>query len=267
MLGDVATPIRKIDDSRDEIILVAFDGFIKNSSEGIIRTMLRTDEDWIERYPELSMFDEMEQQELYDNTMLLQPKDLLRALSREALSEEEVEKDLGTIIPDVLIHLSKITSFEFALYQLLGKRFVKKVIIWKEDLFYENEIEYLDKQYEDYLPKIEYISGGLITVIQEQKPTTVCISDINFPLYYIPEQEDMSLYDGMLFILLNSALNVTYQEDTDKFIYLDEFSNRMRELNENDSIPYAVSAMFNFALDVDTLIDQENNEEGEKNDE
>lgn len=266
MLGDVATPIRKIDNSREETILVSFEGFIKNASEGMVRTMLRNDEDWIERYPELTIFDEMTQQELYDNTMLFQPKELLYALSNEKATEEQIEEDLNTIMPDVLLQLSKITSFEFALYRLLSKKFVKKVVIWKEDSFYENEIQYLDHQFEEFLPKIEYMSGGLITVMEEKKPTTVCITDIGFPLYYISEQEDQRLYDGVFFIILNSAHNVIYQEEVENFVYLEEFSERMKEINENDNIPYAISAMFNFVLDVDIEDDEEEEVETEKED-
>ena len=40
----------------------------------------------------------------------------------------------------------------------------------------------------------------------------------------------------------------------------------MKEINENDNIPYAISAMFNFVLDVDIEDDEEEEVETEKED-
>ena len=47
MRFDVGLPLQSTDRSRDETFIVFFEGFIKNPSEGMIRTMLRDKDDWI----------------------------------------------------------------------------------------------------------------------------------------------------------------------------------------------------------------------------
>ena len=79
MIFDPLAPIQSMDTDRDRVerLLVSFEGFIKNQSEGLVRTMLSELEHWVDRYPILSIYDDMTMDEIYDAVSLYQPYELL----------------------------------------------------------------------------------------------------------------------------------------------------------------------------------------------
>ena len=261
MLPDVGLPIQFPENARDEIFIVDFHGFVKNPSEGIIRTMLRDIDDWIERYPYLETFDGMTQDEIYENTMLMMPHNLLYALSNEKLSAEEIGEDLKIIEQDVILDNSKITTFEFCLYQMLHEKYVKKCYFFKDTEFYDNEINYIKRQYDDVIEKIECVSGGFLSLFEKVNPTTICITDCDLVLDYIPTHYDKDKLDSMMFIVLNTIKNIEYSEENKLFVYRDNYIEKVKQMNdEND---FGIASMFNFALNTEELEMEhsENNEE------
>ena len=81
--------------------------------------MLRDKDDWIFLYPDLQDFIGMTMDEIYENTMLFQPDETLRILSDGKRTDEEIANDLEKIMPKVILENSKMTSFEFALFNIL----------------------------------------------------------------------------------------------------------------------------------------------------
>lgn len=261
MSSEIGTPLISIGNSRDEIMIVFFDGFIKNPSEGIIRTMLRNQDDWIDKYPYLETFRQYNADELYHKTMIIPQKELLMSLTDKELTEEEIEKDIDTIKRNILIENSKITTFEFSLYQLMQESYIKKVFIYKDDNFYNYEVRYIKKNFSNVLGKIEIVSGGLLTLFEEQNPTTICIPDKSFPMEFVPNTYQKEKTNGMFFICLNDIHNIIYKEENESYEYKKEFREKMLNINRNSG--YVMSTMFNLPLITDAekdFIDNEQNE-------
>ena len=256
MLPDVGLPIQFPENARDEILIVEFNGFIKNPSEGVVRTMLRDEDDWMEKYPYLETYSEMTQDQIYESTMLMLPTSLLYALSGEKLTLEEINEDLKIIEPDIILDNSKITTFEFALYQILQEKNVKKCYIFKDGDFYDNELNYIKRQYEDVIEKIECISGGFLSLFEDVNPTTICVTNCDLVVDYIPSHYTSEQLELMVFIVLNTIQNIEYSEESKIFTYKEGYITKVKQLNEEND--FGISSMFNFALIVD---ESDNNEE------
>lgn len=245
MLSDVGNPLINIGKSRDETLIVYFNGFIKNTVEGIIRTMLRDEDIWMEEYPYLETFQKYDSDELYENTLLLNPVDILRFLSDNKKSDEEIQEDLTKIYPTIILENSKITTFEYSLFQLLKEKFVKKCIFYKEDEFYPNELYYIERNYHSVIDKIEFATGGFVTLFNEVKPTTVFTSDKELIM------KDMRYHckdtmKGCFFVLLNDLHNVVYNEENTSIDYTEAFQKAIEDINMNEE--FLVSSMYNFSL-------------------
>lgn len=255
MRTDVALPIMKGMESRDEILIVYFDGFIKNITEGVIRTMIRDEETWTEKYPDLETFCDMNEDELYDNTMIFFPEELMASIGKDDLTNEEILKDKKQILSDVILDNSKTTSFEFALYQLLHEDFVKKCYIYKEEDFEDYEAAYVDIQYQDVIGKIEMVSGGFLTLFESVSPTTVFTSDDELVTKYIPENYSNEILEDIVFVILNTTHNVTYapatnEEEFGNLIQIEEFTHLLESLDEKHDMN--ITTMYNFALEVNS---------------
>lgn len=249
MKTDVGLPIRSAIASRDETLIVYFDGFIKNTSEGMVRTMLRDEDDWIDKYPRLIEFREMTQDEIYDNTILLTPDHLLSFLSDGQVTKEEIENDLDIICSDIILANSKITTFEYCLHTLLEEKNVKKCYIFKDTAFYGNEVKYIKKQFDTLMEKIEFVSGGFLTLFEEINPTTIFLTDTNLVLDLIIPSYPETKLKGMMFVILNTMKNIVFDDSNGSFIHEKELLNRMEKENSKGII--GISTMFNFALSTD----------------
>lgn len=256
MRPDVGLPIQG-SGSRNEILLVSYDGFIKNTSEGMIRTMLRTYEDWIDRYPLLKEFEGLSMEDLYDNTVFFNPLTLLSTLSDNKLDENIIIEDYKTIIKEVYIENSKMTTFEFSLFQLLHETYVKKCYIYKEFPFTPNEIAYLKKNYQEVFNKIELVDDvSFDSVYNEVKPTTICTINVGFIMDYMINNVDKDYRDNQLAILLNTTDIMYFDENTQEFVYANGFTKGMNEINDKEN--FKIATMFNFRLDLgDMGIDEE----------
>lgn len=246
MIQDIALPIQSFDSSREETFIVFFDGFIKNTSEGIIRTMLRDEEKWNEKYPLLNIFRGMTQDMLYESTMLTMPLELLYELSEEKVTPEEINKDLSIVLPSIILSNSKVTLFEYALHRILEESNVKKCYIIRSTDFYQNEIDYIRQKYESVIDKIEMVSGGFITLFKEVNPTTTFITDHRILSNYMMKNFTREELDKRLFVILNTLYNVRYDNQTNVYIYNEEFSKLMDTYTKNHS--FGLTAMYNFQL-------------------
>lgn len=250
---DVAHPM--LDAGRDEVLLVTFDGFIKNTCEGLIRTMLRDSDDWLEKYPNLEAYAPFDQDVLYENSMIFTPMDLLYMLSDGNLSDEELESDLNEILPVILLENSKITSFEFALYTMMKKTFVKKVYLYRETTFFENEFDYVEREFDEVIDKIDWICGGILSVMEEIKPTTIFVADYEV----VKAMRDLNQpnWDELMVLLLNTNRNMEYHEEGNQLSYTEEFLQLLKHINSNCT--FGLAPMYNRPLEID--------EENEKEDE
>lgn len=274
MIFDPLAPIQSMDTKRDRVerLLVSFDGFIKNQSEGTIRTMLSELEDWIGHYPLLSIYDEMTMDEIYDAVSLYQPYDLLYEMSDKKRLQEDILHDLDQIIPNIFLENSKLTQFEYTLYRLLLEDKIEYCCIYKEGRFYENELAYIRHQYKHVIDKIELVDETPLPVIfADIKPTTAFITDPAFVFGFIEEAytgEDEKEIDKTMFVVLNNADMVEVEDDV--FVYTDRYKESMEELNSTKN--YGVASMFNFALqespdEMYDDMDEEDEDDDEEEDE
>lgn len=248
MRFDVGQPILSGDKSRDETFIVFFDGFIKNPSEGIMRSMLRDYEDWIFFYPKLEKYQDLSTEEIYDETMIVTPVQLLRALCDGVRTDEQIEEDLEKISQLVFVENSKMTTFEYSLYNLIQEAFLKKCYFYKEGKFTPNEIRYIRRKYRSVIEKIEIVDEvNFPSFIEEVNPTTIFINDPSFIFDYFAKEYDEDFQIGKLFIVLNSELTVHYNEQLKVLEYNPEFKKMVDKLNEES--PFSISPMFNFRIE------------------
>lgn len=261
MRFDVAQPILNEDSSRDEILLVPFEGFIKNSSEGILRTMLRDIDDWVLKYPEIRDYEGIPMEDLYENVMLLQPSEMLFFLANGERKIEDVEMDLIQLQKDTILSNSKITSFEYALYQLLETSIVKKCYIFKNGIFYDNEISYIEDRYEKNYSKIQLLDGmPFHTAFHKVNPTTIFLYDPSFVFDYVKNNVSDDDANAKMFIILNS-LHTVEDLGNGNFKYTEQFQESMNLINQTK--PYGVTTLFNFQLDEPS---EDGDEEDKDND-
>lgn len=246
MRFDVGLPLQSTDRSRDETFIVFFEGFIKNPSEGMIRTMLRDKDDWIFLYPDLQDFIGMTMDEIYENTMLFQPDETLKILSDGKRTDEEIANDLEKIMPKVILENSKMTSFEFALFNILKAPHIKKCYIYKEGTIYRNEIGYVRRRFSEVFNKIEFVDEEPFTdLFDRSNATTIFLTDPAFVFDYIENQIPEEKSSNVMFIILNSHQTVE-MTDQGAFQYTSNFEDKLEETNETKE--YGVSAMFNFPI-------------------
>lgn len=266
MKFDPLAPIQMInaDTERVERLLVSFDGFIKNQGEGIIRTMLSEQEDWLDVYPFLSIYDEMTMEEIYDAVSLYQPYELLYELSGKTRKHDDILEDLNTILPSIFLNNSKITQFEIALYRLLQEDKIEYCCIFKEGPFYENETQYIRTYFKDVLQKIELVDETELPIIFDKiNPTTAFVTDPAFVFGYLEDvygNEDPELEKKMIIILNNTE---TVELVGPSFVYTDAYKESMTYVNTHKN--YGVCSMFNFQLDESQsdILDEEDTEDDE----
>lgn len=246
MVSDVGNPLINIGkSSRDETLIVYFNGFIKNPVEGIIRTMLRDDDVWMPEYPFLETFQKYDSDELYENTLLLDPVDILKFMSNNKKDDNEISEDLKKIYPSIILENSKITTFEYSLFQILKENFVKKCIFYKDDEFYPNELQYIERNYHNMIDKVEFAEGGFIDLFTQVNPTTIFTSDKEMVMSTLRYNYKDKI-ENCFFVLLNDLHNVVFNEEKTLFEYAPAFQAAVEDINLHEN--FLVSSMYNFAL-------------------
>lgn len=252
MRFDIALPIESISygKSRDEIFIVYFDGFIKNISEGILKILLEDYSIYNQIYPGLEYFYGMTDDEIYENSLLFHPKELLTVLSDNTLSDDDLDSHYNELREKIQYQRLNITSFEFCLYQLLKEDFVKKCFFYKDDEFTQNEISYLKIQFGDSFEKIAFATGSIVNLFEDENPTTIFTSDEHIIDVFVERYNDEML-QNKLFIILNNSHFIDYNEQTKQFEYQEDFLKKLNELNEKQI--FGITPTYNFQLNTDDV--------------
>lgn len=259
---ELSYPVYLYEKNRAEVLLVEYDGFIKSISEGIIQYMLSEIEDWIDKYPGLTKYENLEIGELYEQVFLYDPFVILREIAKDDVDDFTIIHDMKSLREELVIECQSITSFEFALFKLLQEDFIKKCIIIKGNKFYDNEKEYIEDNFEDVIDKIELVEGGILDVIRTEKPTTLFLSDFDMLFDYIIKSLDEKELQNKVFVMLNTYYNTEYDEETGLLNYLYE-----KECDiANHSGIFSISRMYNQAID-ETIEDENDYDEDEEDEE
>lgn len=246
MRFDVAQPIHNYTVNRDETLIVYYDGFIKNITEGVILTMLSEIEDWEPLYPGLSRYDPMTVEEVYDETSIFQPAQLLEALCEGKRTDEEIFADLDNILPRIYLSELMITNFEFVLANLLDQDFVKQCYIYREGKFNVSDKVYLHRAYRRNRGKITLVDQvNFIDFYEQVDPTTVFTNDISFVFDYVMHQPTEKR-DNKMFVVLNNASFLEIIGQDQEFIVEPKIRQALVEMN--DLMEFGVSTMFNFRI-------------------
>jgi len=254
---DPNQPIYNPSNNRPEVLVIEYDGFIKNITEGVLRTMLRDVDNWVTKYPLLNDFVELDQYEIYDTTLLFSPIDFLSYLSDGVRLEKEIEDDLKVIRPDVLIDLQIITSFEYAIHKTLEEPFVQRCYIIKSDPFYENELDYIRKAFNNVSSKVKLAQASIYPFVKKSDVTSIFTTNTKLLLDVIMKEFTDDELKGKLFILSNNMSNLVFNDEEDAYDYL--FADEINVLNEKEL--FGITRMYN--LPIDSLDD---GEEGDKDD-
>lgn len=246
---DLLQPIYVKEGNRPEVLVVEYDGFIKNVTEGILRTMIRDVELWEDKYPGIVDYVEADQLTVYTATLIYSPILFLWLMSDQKLEFDIISKDLKIIEPDVLVDLQMITSFEYALYTTLQEAFVEKCYFIKTGTFYENELRYLEKAYSASISKISFYESSALPFITNPEVTSIFMNDTMTLFDTLNDtKKDNSAVKGKLFILRNNSTNLEYDEANNQFIYL--YDKEIKEFNDLEL--YGISRMYNQSIDNNT---------------
>jgi hypothetical protein len=242
---DFLHPIYTGDKNRDEILLIEYDGFIKNISEGIIYVMLHSKEKWIEKYPNIIKFEGLDKNEIYENSVLYTPSLFLQSLSDYTLQDSIIQDDLSVIENEIDVINQCITVFECALFKLLHDDIVTKCFIVNQRGFRENEISYIRETYKDVFNKITLINGDIVSAFEKEDPTTIFLNDTDVLFgRFVNGLSDDKLKLKM-FILRNTYENMVYSDEDKVYTYL--YSDIIKELN--DRRIYGIGRMYTFHVD------------------
>lgn len=248
MAFDTGRPFQSIGVNRNETLVVFFDGFIKNTTEGMIRTMLTDKKRWLSRYPDLEYFDGKEEQDLYNETMFYQPKDMLESISNGKVTETEIDEDISEILPRVVLKDSQMTTFEVALYKLIQVGFIQKCYIYREGEFYSNELTYCRTRYANYIEKFEFVDQvNLPDFLVKVHPTTIFINDPNFVFDYVVNHMTDDERLAQIYIILANFQMIQFNEEKNEFEYNKDLVDSIFAIGE-DAV-YGVSPMFNFQIE------------------
>jgi len=229
---------------RKEILLVEYDGFIKNKTEGLVQTMLKDTDTWIDKYPHLELLQNTDKDDLFEITTLFQPIHFMRWLSDNKLTDDEIESDILQIEPNIDLYEQSITMFEYSLFRILSDDIVSKCFILKDKKFYNNEIEYLRESYDESFSKITLVTGGLLSVFEKENPTTIFLNDTALLLGHIVVNYSDEQLKSKMFILRNTMENVEYSDDN---IFHYKYNDVINKLNSRHV--YGISRMFVFQTD------------------
>lgn len=258
MTFDAGRPFQTIGVNRNETLLVFFDGFIKNTTEGMIRTMLIDKDKWLGKYPELEYYEGKSNQDIYNETMFYQPADMLESLSNGKVAEEDITKDIESILPLVKLKDSQLTTFEIALYRLIQVGFIKKCYIYREGKFFRNELVYCRTRYANFIEKFEFVDEvNLPDFIVKVHPTTIFINDPNFVFDYVVNKMTDDERLAQIYIILANFQMLQFNEQKNTFEYNQDLIQSIYSIGE-DAV-YGVMPMFNFQVDDVTSTDEEEN--------
>lgn len=257
---DVSYPFNN-DKNRREILLVEYDGFIKNITEGILQYILSEPEEWDSKYPKLYDYEDLEFEEIYDQTFLYDPYVFLKSIADESLSDDQIFEDIEYLRSVSIIENQNITKFEFALYQLLQQKFVVKCFIIKGAPFYQNEKNYIREKYSDVLSKVTLVEGGILDIIKNEFATTIFINDMDMLFEFIVKNLSKEELQNRVFIVMNNYFNTEYDEETGLLTYLYEEECDI----VNNSGVFAISRMYNEAIEMDDDSSEDNDNEDYEN--
>jgi len=224
--GDFLTPI--FGNNRDEIILVEYDGFIKNKTEAILLSMISTKQIWIDKYPGINKYENISSDQIYQDSFLKLPESLLYNLSNKSLSIKTIKDDIDKLQKIDILQCQRFTIIEFAIKTLLLEKFVKTVYIIKEEDYTSKELLYLKNNYEIFEDKIKILCGNTLEAFSMCKPTTYFTNS----LYKIENIiKDESITDK-LFILRNTEDILNYNESTNIFTLKPEILSKIENINK-----------------------------------
>lgn len=254
MRPDVGLPVFRLSEDRDEYMFIFYDGFIKNTSEGIIRCMLEDYDHWIEKYPRLSEMEDLNFDQIYDNTTVYPPLGILYEISEGKRSVNDIITDINEILPIIDLNQLKLTSFEIALSKLLEEDNVKKVTLYRPYIYNENDLTYLHVKLDETAEKVELLSGDQLPTSFDAY-TTICFNEY---LTYVEYKNTYGeeIFYGKLVIILNTMQNVVYNPEERTFVFTEEFNKELESVNEKEK--YGLITMYNFALLSETEEDHLN---------
>ena len=252
---DLSKPAFFPEDDREEVLCVWYDGIIKNTTEAILRVMGRDEEEWVEEYPGIEAYSEMDRKELYVQTFMIPIMEAMVGLSNGKKSEDEILKDLAFLEPQILPSRLTMTTFEYSLHNLLSERKVKACYIYKDRPFYKNEIIYLQNRFGNVFDKIHLVAEvDFASLVAEVGATSIFLVDPSFVFDHVETHMSQDEQMGKLFVFLNSIYNMNVGLDEkgviSKFAYRQAFLDKVEKVNRDGNLPYGIATMFNYPIDT-----------------
>ena len=171
-MKDFLLPV--IGKNRNEILLIEYEGFLKNMTECLILQMKYKWDYYENRFPAIKDYFMMKPIPLYNSTELFSRRDILKVLD-SSIENNEIDEIIESCESIDVNEIRVDTMFEFALKELAMTDFVKEIHIVKANQFYPEELEYLMEVVfpSNIHSKINLYNGDIDEEIVSIHPTTI----------------------------------------------------------------------------------------------
>ena len=252
---DILLPINE--NNRDENLLIEYDGFIKNTAEALIMMLELEKEENLKKYPRLQPFLNSKDKDLYNDTVLFSPEQLLGFLSNNTLSTDEIMKELDELFQRFdIINFQLDTVFEYALMNLADMDYVKSISIVSRRGFKNYELDYIRKTFHKNIKKFDFYIGNINELIKTGKYTTVFTNDADGVITCLKEMEN-DVLEKILFIIriCIDTIDLEESDSTNRYIHLKEIEEITKD--KQRAVTYMYTDYFSLEEELNESIETE----------
>lgn len=206
--------LNPIGQTRNEIIAIPFNGWIKNIGEMMIKTIMATGKmyEWGNKYPFVrDLVQDLDPSRLFSLTSFYTSLSFLDAMykSNKTVSKEDLEKDYSEIMSYLNPKTASPTQMEIIIIRLLEEDFVKKLYIYSPWFSPEVKDYILNTLVTKNRDKVYLIEGRVRDIYQSHTDiTTLFVDEVDDLMDLIQSypDHDKNLYEKFFVISANPSV-------------------------------------------------------------
>ena len=221
-----------IEENRNEVIAIPFNGWIKNIGEMMVKYILSTGKiyEWNNKYPfikDITMM--LEQRRLFNTTSFYTSLSFLNAMyeSNRNVPRTELQADYSEMMSYLNPKSAAITNMEIIIIRLLEEAFVKKIYIYSP--WFSPEIrDYINRIITKNKDKVYLIESDLIGTFKNNPDiTTMFVDEVEDLMRLIQMYPDhANELNGKFFVIsANPSITKSAKEALAKNIEIDKIKD------------------------------------------
>lgn len=215
---DLLQPIA--DNNRDEVFLIEYEGFIRNTAEGLIRSLQLNITENLQKYPKLSEYNDLTPDELYHKVMYYAGEQLLDILCENNKSIPEIISLYQSIMePNDIISYLHDTIYYRMLMNLSEKKFMKSIHIIKHTKYTPTDISMFNNDFHENSNKLHIYNGDTVHFYMAHPEITTVMLNDTVDLDNLLSHADKEHLKNTLFILRNNV-DTLHQSPTDSSVIM-----------------------------------------------